>query len=159
MSKSLHGTIDVDINGTQYVLRPTLDAYRKIQVRFGGLRGALESLTQLNIEHISHIIAAGAGKGRREIPDIENVPGILETHAAYRAALEERPDTRYQAKAPRRGYMELLEDAMELHRLVPPPTSEEEAEECLDPSTLTEDTTETTETTDTADTPDTPDQN
>jgi hypothetical protein len=72
MSKSLHGTIDVDINGTQYVLRPTLDAYRKIQVRFGGLRGALESLTQLNIEHISHIIAAGAGKGRREIPDIEN---------------------------------------------------------------------------------------
>ncbi len=92
----------------------------------------------------------------KKIPDIENVPGILETHAAYRAALEERPDTRYQAKAPRRGYLELLEDAMELHRPVPPPTSEEEAEECLDPSTLTEDTTDTTDTTDT---PDTTDQN
>ncbi len=68
---SLDQTVTIELNGKEYDLKPTLNAVRKIQRRFGGLRGALESLTQLNTEHIAHIVAAGAGVGAREINDLE----------------------------------------------------------------------------------------
>lgn len=106
MSKVDHGTVTIKIDGDHYELRPTLDAYRKIQNRFGGLRGALESLTQLNIEHVANIIAAGSGNGQREVKNIERkvfmegIGNVTEQVAPFVTALfnprgdddEEEPD-------------------------------------------------------------------
>jgi hypothetical protein len=69
-----HGETTVEINGEVYELRPSLGAMKKINARFGGLRGALEALQNLNIESVAAIIAAGAGLGAREANDVtENV--------------------------------------------------------------------------------------
>lgn len=66
-----HGEIEIELGGEVFELRPTLKAMKKIQSKFGGLRGAMEALGQLNVEHISAIIAAGTNAAPREIPDIE----------------------------------------------------------------------------------------
>lgn len=93
MSRVDHGVIECSINGTEYTLKPTLDAYRKIQARFGGLRGALEAISALNIEHLSHIVAAGAGIGRNKAVKIEEdiflegVGNVTESVAPFVTAL------------------------------------------------------------------------
>lgn len=71
MSKTLHGTYTVTLGDEDYELRPTLGAYRKIQQRFGGLRGALEAIGQLNVDNLAHIIAAGADLDKRAAKDLD----------------------------------------------------------------------------------------
>lgn len=66
-----HGEVTIELGDTIYELRPTLKAMKKIQARFGGLRGAMEALGQLNVETIAAIISAGAGSVPRELGDIE----------------------------------------------------------------------------------------
>ena len=66
-----HGETLIDLDGEAYELRPTLKAMKKIQSRFGGLRGAMEALGQLNVEHIAAIIAAGSNSNPREMAAIE----------------------------------------------------------------------------------------
>jgi hypothetical protein len=66
-----HGVITVDLDGEQYELRPSLLAMKKIQARFGGLRGALEAVGQLNVENIALIVAAGCNAKPAQMQDIE----------------------------------------------------------------------------------------
>jgi hypothetical protein len=66
-----HGIINVELDGKHFELKPTLLAMKKIQTRFGGLRGALESIGQLNVEHIAFIVAAASGAKQNELNDIE----------------------------------------------------------------------------------------
>lgn len=66
-----HGEIQIELGDEVYELRPTLKAMKKIQSRFGGLRGAMEALGQLNIETIAAIISAGANTTPRELSGIE----------------------------------------------------------------------------------------
>lgn len=61
MSKTTRGTVIIALGDKELTLKPTLDAVRKIEARFGGLRGALQAAGELSIEATSHIIAAGAG--------------------------------------------------------------------------------------------------
>lgn len=60
MSKTLHGNIDIVIDGNTYQLRPTLAAVRAIEARFGGLRGAASALHAVSVDGAAFIIAAGA---------------------------------------------------------------------------------------------------
>lgn len=71
MSRVNRGTVEVEIDGEVYELRPTLDAFKKIQARFGGLRGALEAIAQMNSEHLANIIVAGSNAPRRDLAKIE----------------------------------------------------------------------------------------
>jgi hypothetical protein len=66
-----HGEVTVELGEEVFELRPTLKAMKKIQARFGGLRGAMEALSQLNVETIAAIISAGANATPRELGDIE----------------------------------------------------------------------------------------
>lgn len=66
-----HGELVVELNGAVYELRPTLKAMKRIQARFNGLRGAMEALAALNVEHVASIIAAGVDANPREIASIE----------------------------------------------------------------------------------------
>jgi len=71
MSKTQHGTFTVTLEGEDYELRPTLAAYRQIQQRFGGLRGALEAIGKLNVDHLVAIIKAGAGLEKRDAKGLD----------------------------------------------------------------------------------------
>lgn len=66
-----HGELTIELNGVVYELRPTLKAMKRIQSRFNGLRGAMEALALLNIEHVAAIIAAGVDAQPREVANIE----------------------------------------------------------------------------------------
>jgi hypothetical protein len=71
MSRVDRGTIELEMDGEVYELRPTLEAFKKIQARFGGLRGALEAIGQMNSEHLANIILAGTSGPRRDLAKIE----------------------------------------------------------------------------------------
>lgn len=71
MSKVKRGTVELDLDGEVYELRPTLSAYEKIEARFGGLRGALEAMTRISVTDLAHVIAAGSGKGQRDMQKIK----------------------------------------------------------------------------------------
>tara|TARA_R110000782_G_scaffold47256_1_gene104026 strand:+ start:8338 stop:8664 length:327 start_codon:yes stop_codon:yes gene_type:complete len=66
-----HGEVTIELGDEVYELRPSLKAMKKIQARFGGLRGAMEALGQLNVETIACIVSAGANATPRELADIE----------------------------------------------------------------------------------------
>lgn len=61
MSKTLHGTAEVQVGDRTLVLKPTLKAVRFIESRFGGLRAASQSLHAVSVEAVALVIAAGAG--------------------------------------------------------------------------------------------------
>lgn len=88
-----HGDIEVQLGDETYSLRPTLKAMKKIQSRFGGVRGAMDALTQLNSEHIAAIIAAGTDALPRDVPAIEEavfqqgITSATEQVVAYVVAL------------------------------------------------------------------------
>jgi hypothetical protein len=66
-----YGEIDIELNDAAYTLRPTLKAMKKIQAKFGGVRGALEALGHLNLEAVAAIVAAGCDAQPREVAEIE----------------------------------------------------------------------------------------
>lgn len=73
--------IEVEMfDGTVYELRPTLRAFQRLQTRFGGLRGVIEALGQLNIESVSQIIAAGVSADRKQLQEIQEQ--VFETGVA-----------------------------------------------------------------------------
>jgi hypothetical protein len=67
MTRATYGTVDLSIAGKDYTLKPTLAAYQKIDGRMGGLRQAIESCSNMSIDGLVFIIAAGAGIGQREV--------------------------------------------------------------------------------------------
>lgn len=66
-----HGEVVIELNGTVYELRPTLKSMKRIQARFNGLRGAMEAIAQLNVEHVAAIVAAGSDAQPRDTAAIE----------------------------------------------------------------------------------------
>ncbi len=70
MSATARGTTIISVGDKEITLKPTLDAVRKIEARFGGLRAALESTSALSIDATCHIIAAGAGLKPDAVKDL-----------------------------------------------------------------------------------------
>ncbi|WP_145186121.1 hypothetical protein [Pseudomonas sp. URMO17WK12:I11] len=80
MNKTLHGTVTVKLGDEEFVLLPTLKAVRAIESRFGGLRGASQTITALSIDGCAIILAAGAGlegKDADAIPEKVWQAGVL----------------------------------------------------------------------------------
>lgn len=102
MSKTLHGTVEIKLDGETYTLRPTLGAVRAIEAYFGGLRGASQAINALSIDGCAVIIAGGAGltgKAAEVIPEQVWQAGVLEVSVqlnAYLMAL-------YNPKGPNAG--------------------------------------------------------
>ena len=71
MSRATYGTVEVELGKKKYVLKPTLAAYEKIENRMGGIRQALENCSNMSIDGIASIIAAGAGIGSRETKELK----------------------------------------------------------------------------------------
>lgn len=66
MSRTLHGTIEVQVGDRSLVLQPTLKAVRAIESHFGGLRAASEGLRAVGLGAVTVILAAGAGLEERD---------------------------------------------------------------------------------------------
>ena len=102
MSKTLHGTVEIKLDGETYTLLPTLGAVRAIEAYFGGLRGASQAINALSIDGCAVIIAGGAGltgKAAEVIPEQVWQAGVLEVSVqlnAYLVAL-------YNPKGPNAG--------------------------------------------------------
>lgn len=102
MSKTLYGTVDVQLGDETYTLKPTLGAVRAIEAHFGGLRGASQALNALSVDGCAVIIAGGAGlTGKAAEPVAEQVwqAGVVDVSIqlnAYLAAL-------YNPKGPDAG--------------------------------------------------------
>jgi len=71
MSRVDYGTVVLSINGKDYTLTPTLEAFKKIQNRWGGIMQAIEACRGLSTEACAYIVAAGAKVGQREAKDLE----------------------------------------------------------------------------------------
>lgn len=93
MNKTLHGTLTVKLGDEEFTLQPTLKAVRAIESRFGGLRGASQTLNAVSVDGCAIILAAGAGlegKAAEAIADKVWKAGVLEVSVqlnAYLAAL------------------------------------------------------------------------
>lgn len=61
MNNTLHGTMTVKLGDEEFTLRPTLKAVREIESRFGGLRGASQTISALSVDGCAIILAADAG--------------------------------------------------------------------------------------------------
>lgn len=61
MNNTLHGTMTLKLGDEEFTLKPTLRAVRAIESRFGGLRGASQTINALSVEGCAIILAAGAG--------------------------------------------------------------------------------------------------
>lgn len=71
-TKTQYGKTTVTVGEFEFELEPTLDAVRKIEQRFGGLRPALDGLGALSVDAVAHVIIAGAGlspKEAKEVPE------------------------------------------------------------------------------------------
>jgi len=90
MSKTLHGTVEITLDGETYALLPTLGAVRAIEAHFGGLRGASQAINALSIDGCAVIIASGAGlTGKAAEAVVEQVwqEGVLEVSVKLNAYL------------------------------------------------------------------------
>jgi hypothetical protein len=61
MSKTDHGTVDVEVGTEIYTLNFNLKAVKRIEQRFGGIAPALQEVQKLQLSAAAVVIAAGAG--------------------------------------------------------------------------------------------------
>lgn len=83
-TKTQYGKTTVAIGEFEFELTPNLDAVRKIEGRFGGLRPALDALGNLSVDACTTIVAAGAGltpQEVKELPDAIFNAGVAEVTA------------------------------------------------------------------------------
>lgn len=88
MNNTLHGTVTVKLGDEVFTLQPTLKAVRVIESRFGGLRGASQTINALSVEGCAIILAAGAGlEGKAAEAVTEKVwqEGVLEVSTQLNA--------------------------------------------------------------------------
>jgi hypothetical protein len=81
MNTTLHGTVTVKLGDEEFTLKPTLRAVRAIESRFGGLRGASQTVNALSIDGCAIILVAGAeleGKAAEAIPEKVWQAGVLD---------------------------------------------------------------------------------
>lgn len=61
MSKSTQAPLVVTVGGDEYHLEPSLSAVRSIGAILGGLRPAFQRVTDINLDAMVVVVAAGAG--------------------------------------------------------------------------------------------------
>lgn len=104
-SKTLYGKTTVTVGDFEFELEPTLDAVRKIEQRFGGLRPALDGIGALSVDAASHVIIAGANltpKEAKEVPAAVFAAGVADVTAQvvpYLVALLNPADAKAQEES------------------------------------------------------------
>lgn len=63
------GNVEFKLDGEQLTLRPSLRAAQAISRQGGGIRAVLRSISDLDFDMITYIIAVGLGKKPAEVED------------------------------------------------------------------------------------------
>ena len=71
MSKASYGQVDIELGGETVTLKPTLRAYEKIEVKYGGLRAAIQALSGMSIDAVSFVIGAATSTGQKDFPALQ----------------------------------------------------------------------------------------
>lgn len=61
-----YGTVELEMDGRTFILRPTLEASDKIDREFGGVRGAAQQVAAMNLTAIARIVAIAVGTPSRK---------------------------------------------------------------------------------------------
>jgi hypothetical protein len=75
-----HGTVEVTLGGETFVLEPTLNALQRIDRSFGSIRAAVQRCSELSLEAIVSVIAAGAdvdAKEAKRLPELVYREGLV----------------------------------------------------------------------------------
>lgn len=79
MSKLNEGEIEITLNGTPRVLRPTLNAMQALSRGHGGLSGARDALVRQDIDAVCNVLFHGMGlkeSDRKDLPKAVYKNGI-----------------------------------------------------------------------------------
>ena len=73
MSKTDHGTVEVNVGADTYILSFNLKAVKRIERVFGGILPAMQEVQKFNLGAVTQVIAAGAGLALKpkEVEDLE----------------------------------------------------------------------------------------
>lgn len=83
------GEVKIELGGGEYVLRPTLDAMKKINRAFGGFAAAQRELMGFNTDAVVVAVSAGLGKSSNEFLNPEAAEKVTVEDAVYlRGAIE-----------------------------------------------------------------------
>lgn len=75
-----HGTVEVSLSGETFVLEPTLSALQRIDRYFGSIRAAIDRCSQLSLDAVVAVIAAGSdadAKTSKRLPDLVFRAGLV----------------------------------------------------------------------------------
>lgn len=71
------GDVVVTLNGTEYVLKPSLNALQVLSRKNGGIRGSIEAVMRMDIDVITTVIEVGLT--RQAVKAIGNLPEAVYT--------------------------------------------------------------------------------
>ena len=92
MSKTLRGTVTVNVGEDTYTLTPSLKEVRMLEQRFGGLQPAVQACQALNTEAVALVIIGGAGM---KLTDIDHVQESVWQAGAASVAVQLLPHLLY----------------------------------------------------------------
>lgn len=93
MPKTTHGRVTITIGEDELELVPTLAAHREFSTQFRGLRGVMESFTDMDATRMARVIAIAADIPKKEARDLDarifvhGVADVVEQCAPFIAAL------------------------------------------------------------------------
>lgn len=69
------GSVPIMLNGSEYVLVPSLNAAKKLSRMHGGIRGAIDAVMKMDIDVITEVVELGLGP--RVASTIKDLPTLV----------------------------------------------------------------------------------
>jgi hypothetical protein len=63
------GNVDFELDGKQVTLKPTLRAAQAISRQAGGIGGALDAVSRMDVDVITSLVALGLGKEPKDVAE------------------------------------------------------------------------------------------
>lgn len=72
MSRADYGRVELELDGEEVILEPTLKAMRAIKMRWpnGGIQAAIGACSQMDADDLAYMIAAGSGIDKKEAGEL-----------------------------------------------------------------------------------------
>jgi hypothetical protein len=79
MPRNDYGQVDINLDGQDFTLVNSISAMQKIDRYFGSIRAAAQSVSNLSLDGVCFVVAAGAGVGKeqsKQLPALVFATGI-----------------------------------------------------------------------------------
>lgn len=94
MTRQLTNAVELELGGETYQLKPSLKAANAVSRQFGGFLGAMQAISQSNLEAFFFIIKHGIGKTNTSTDDLNaaiwaaGVPNLIKPVMRYVSILQ-----------------------------------------------------------------------